>query len=103
MQRVGAPILDHSDPALYRSARGRMGADALMAPDVGPAGRYVITTNEAEKVNGGIAALSNDWRRLFDPNSPSFALLFLGVLLFVILGRLHLSGSVSAGARAGAK
>jgi len=100
---LGAGILDGSDPGLYRNARGRRGADQLMAPDVGVGGRYVITTNEAEKVNGGVAALANDWRRVFDIHSPSFALLVLGVLLFVILGRLNVTGSVSAGARAGVK
>lgn len=100
---VGAPILDYSDPHLYRVSRGRMGADQLMAPDVGVGGRYIITTNEAEQVNGGVAALSNDWRRVFDPRSPSFAVLVLGALLFLILGRLHVSGAVSAGARAGVK
>jgi hypothetical protein len=100
---LGAGILDPTDPGLYRVQRGRQGADQLMVPDVGVGGRYVITTGDAEMVNGGIAALSNDWRRVFDPRSPSFALLFLGVLLFVILGRLNLSGTVSAGARAGVK
>lgn len=100
---LGAPILDQSDPGLYRNVTGRMGADALMLPDVGVGGRYIITTNEAETVNGGVAALSNDWRRVFDPRSPSFALLVLGGLLFVILGRLNVTGAVSAGARAGVK
>jgi hypothetical protein len=100
---MGAAILDPTDPHLYRVARGRMGADSLMAPNVGVGGRYVITTGEADKVNGGVAALENSWRRVFDPRSPSFAVLVLGVLLFVILGRLNLSGAVSAGARAGTK
>src|SRR3954462_3308295 len=96
---LGASMLDPTDPGLYRVQRGRMGADTLMAPNVGIGGRYIITTGEAETVNGGVAALANDWRRVFDPRSPSFALLFLGVLLFVILGRLNVSGAVSAGAR----
>jgi hypothetical protein len=54
-------------------------------------------------VNGGVAALPNDWRRVFDPRSPSFACLALGVLLFVILSRVHGGGNVSAGARVGVR
>jgi hypothetical protein len=100
---LGAPLLDPTDPGLYRVQRGRMGADSLMAPDVGVGGRYVITTGEAEKVNGGVAALANDWRRVFDPRSPSFATLVLGFVLFVILSRVNAGGSVSAGARVGVK
>lgn len=100
---VGAPILDPADPGLYRNVSGRMGADHLMVPDVGTGGRYVITTNEAAKVNGGTAALPNNWRRLLDPHGHSFAVLVLGVLLFVILSRVHAGGQIAAGARVGVK
>lgn len=100
---VGATILDPTDPHLYRVARGRMGADTLMAPDVGTGGRYIITTGEAAKVNGGVAALPNTWARILDPHGHSFAVLVLGVVLFVILSRVHAGGQIAAGARVGVK
>jgi hypothetical protein len=98
---LGASILDPSDPGLYRNASGRRGADLLMAPDVGMGGRYVITTGEAHLVNGGVSAIPNTWARILDPHGHSFACLVLGVILFVIFARLNVSGTVSAGARAG--
>lgn len=98
---LGASILDPSDPGLYRTSRGRMGADPLMAPDVGVAGRYVITTGEAMTVNGGVSALPNNWQRILDPHGHSVAVLVLGVILFVIFARFRVAGTVSAGARAG--
>jgi hypothetical protein len=98
---LGASILDPNDPGLYRVRTGRMGADPLMAPDVGVGGRYVITTGEAMQVNGGVSAIPNTWQRILDPHSHSFACLVLGLLLFVIFARLNVSGTVAAGARAG--
>jgi hypothetical protein len=98
---LGASILDPSDPGLYRNATGRMGADRLMAPDVGVGGRYVITTGEASTVNGGVSAIPNTWARILDPHGHSFACLVLGLVLFVIFSRLNVAGTVSAGARAG--
>jgi hypothetical protein len=98
---LGASILDPDDPGLYRNQSGRMGADLLMAPDVGFGGRYVITTNEAHAVNGATAALPNDWRRILDPHGHSFAVLVLGVILFIILAHLRVGGTVEAGLRAG--
>lgn len=100
---LGASLLDPLDPGLYRNQRGRLGADSLMAPDVGVGGRYVITTGEAETVNGGVAALPNDWRRVFDIRSPSFATLVLGVLLFVILSRVHGGAAITGGVKAGVR
>ncbi len=92
-------ILNNGDPGLYRSQRGRAGADHLMAPDVGQGGRYVITTGEADMANGAIAALPANWRRAFDPHSAGFAVLVLGVILFLIHARfgakLTVGGAVS--------
>jgi hypothetical protein len=98
---LGATILDPNDPGLYRNVSGRMGADPLMAPDVGVGGRYVITTGEAMTVNGGVSAIPNTWARILDPHGHSFACLVLGLVLFVIFSRLNVAGTVSAGARAG--
>lgn len=100
---LGAHILDPTDPGLYRNQRGRPGADPLMVQDVGPSGRYVITTGEAHTVNGGTAALPNNWSRILDVHSHSFAILVLGVLLMLILGRISIAGQIAAGARAGVK
>jgi hypothetical protein len=99
--RQGVGILDPSDPGLFRVQRGRPGADVLMAPDVGMGGRYVITTGEAATVNGGIAALPNDWRRALDVQSPGFAFLVLGVALLALHSRLRFEGGVKAGAGVG--
>lgn len=99
---LGAAILDPNDPGLYRNQRGRMGADFLMAPDVGPGGRFVITTGEATTANGGTAALPNTGAQLFDLQSHSFAVLVLGVLLMLILGRISVAGKIAAGASGGA-
>jgi hypothetical protein len=100
---LGVGYLDQGDPGTYRAQRGRVGADELMVRDVGMGGRYVITTGDAELVNSGIAALPRDWRRVFDPNSPAFAVLVLGTLLFLIVGGTHRAGglSVQAGLKAG--
>jgi hypothetical protein len=93
----GLQYLNPSDPGIYRIQRGRPGADELMSPDVGKGGRYVITTGEAATVNGGIAALPSNWRRLLDAQSPAFAVLVLGFLLLLIHARLDvgLKGSVA--------
>jgi len=98
---LGASILDPSDPGLFRNASGRRGADHLMVPDVGVGGRYVITTGEAHQVNGGMSALPNTWQRILDPHGHSFAVLVLGVILFIVFARLRVTGTLSAGAAAG--
>lgn len=99
---LGASILDPDDPGLYRNQRGRLGADFLMAPDVGSGGRYVITTGEAVTANGGTAALPNNWTRVLDVHGHSFAVIVLGVLLMLILGRISIAGKIAAGASGGA-
>jgi hypothetical protein len=93
----GVRYLDPADPMNYRTARGRMGADPLMAPDVGTGGRYMITTGEAETVNGGVAALPRDWRRVFDVNSPAFAVLVLGTILLLINARASVAVKTAVG------
>lgn len=99
---LGASILDPDDPGLYRNQRGRLGADSLMAPDVGTGGRYIITTGEAHAVNGGTAALPNTWARILDVHSHSFAILVLGVILMLVLGRISIAGKIATGASVGA-
>jgi hypothetical protein len=93
----GLQYLNPSDPGIYRVQRGRPGADELMAPDVGAAGRYVITTGEAATVNGGIAALPDSWARAFDAQSPGFAFLVLGFILLLLNARLGIGGEFKAG------
>jgi hypothetical protein len=93
----GLQYLNPSDPGIYRNERGRPGADVLMAPDVGMGGRYVITTGEAPTVNGGIAALPDNWRRAFDMQSPGFAVIVLGFVLLLLHARLGGHASVRAG------
>jgi hypothetical protein len=93
-------ILNGADPGLYRVARGRPGADHLMVPDVGPGGRYMITTGEAHAVNGGTAALPNNWRRVLDVRSPAFGVFVLAVVLVLI--HAHAGVPVAGAAHAGA-
>lgn len=88
-------ILNPNDPGLFRAQRGGlMGADALMVPDVGTGGRYISTTGEAGLPAS--PALGNDWRNILDPHGPGFALLALGVILFMLNG-----ARVAVDARAG--
>jgi len=97
----GLAYLNPNDPGIFRVQRGKPGADELMAPDVGRGGRYFITTGEAAMVNGASAALPSNWRRVFDPHSPAFGFLAIGVLLLLI----HASAGFNAafGVRGGVR
>ncbi len=91
----GVPIIEPNSPGLYRRQSGRAGASDLMSPDVGKGGRYFITTGEAATVNGGQRGLTQDWRRFFDPQSPSFAIFVLGVGLLLVHARAGFSVGAS--------
>ncbi len=93
---TGLTYLNERDPGTYRAARGKIGADPLMAPNVGTGGRYIITTGEASAVNGATAALPDNWRRALDPHSPAFAVIVLGAILLLIHARLGANFGVHA-------
>jgi hypothetical protein len=92
-------LLNPADPGLYRNQRGRVGADHLMAQDVGSGGRYLITSGGAAAVNGGSAALPANWRNVFNVRQPAFAFLFLAVVLILIHAHAgaHLSAQAGVG------
>jgi hypothetical protein len=90
---MSVPVIEPESHGLYRNVMGRAGASDLMSPNVGKGGRYVITTGEASTQNGGTAALTSGWRRLLDPQGPSFAIFVLGLALLLI--HAHASASVS--------
>jgi hypothetical protein len=93
-----ASILDPNDPGLYRNQRGRVGADPVMMANSGPRGRVLITSGEGQLSHDAADALEG-WRNVFRPNSLSFAVLVLGLVLFLINARAHVAVQGMVGAR----
>jgi hypothetical protein len=81
------PFLDPADPGTYAASRGRPIFDSLMVPDVGPGGRYNITTGQQLSGTGEVGML----------HSVGFGVFLLVMVLFLI----HMRASVAFKAAAG--